>query len=375
MNASKLAVGFAVTLATAMACSTNDPETEDLQDPSAMSGSSGVTSSGSIGASGFAGTSGGSNSSSGFQACSQTSREARIVPIHIVFSLDVSGSMCEPAGEENCRAPNTKLSQALKALGNFFETTTNASVSFIPWCGALSDDSCNARFDKSVLMPGIVSLPSSTLLAQVDKASQVCALTPTAAAIKGAQRHALAIKPQLDGAKLITILITDGQPNQCGGLDGATEAAKAANAAGVPIYVLGVGDSLQNLNAIAQAGGTGNAIVIKTSNPNQVGADLQKALEDIRGKNIGCDVLIPKPPSGEALDYGKVNVSVNVAGKETPLLYSQGCSDLNGWSYDMDPKSGKPTKITLCKTVCDKTSKDKTAELAVQFGCATRGPN
>jgi von Willebrand factor type A domain len=308
-------------------------------------------------------------------ACSQTSAEARIVPVHIILSLDVSGSMCEPKDASNCRAPDTKLSQALKALGGFFRSSNNVSVSFIPWCGFINNNACDTSFDKSALMPGIVQLPSPTVLSQVDNASMVCDGTPTSAAIKGARRHAQTIKPQLDGAKVVSILITDGQPNACGGLKAATDEARVSQGGGLPTYVLGVGDSLDNLNAIADAGGTGSAIVIKTGNPSQVGADLQKALEAIRGKNIGCDIAIPKATGGQELDYGKVNVSLTSAGKESTLLYSQGCTDLGGWKYDVDPKSGKPTKITLCKTVCDATAKDATAKLAIQFGCATRGPN
>ncbi len=71
----------------------------------------------------------------------------------------------------------------------------------------------------------------------------------------------------------------------------AASAEAAAVAAEIPTYVIGVGDSLDNLNAIAEGGGTAPAILVTIDDPAKTQAEIrQTAINQIRGKEIACNI-------------------------------------------------------------------------------------
>ncbi|MDI1449300.1 hypothetical protein [Polyangium sp. 6x1] len=90
---------------------------------------------------------------------------------------------------------------------------------------------------------------------------------------------------------------------------------------------------------------------------------------------LSCELVIPKPPSGEDLDPELVNVALSNGGEPTYLPRVNGaaaCNGGGGWYYD-DPVA--PKKVLLCESSCDQAQSmvgaDKTGKIEVLFGCTS----
>lgn len=208
--------------------------------------------------------------------------------------------------------------------------------------------------------------------------------TPTAPALDGAVKHAQSWAQAHPDHKVVAVLATDGLPTQCDPLDIDSIAQIAADGVSadpsVLTFVIGVfgqadAGAQQNLDQIAQAGGTTSAFFI-TDNQNVTMAFLD-ALHQIQGKTLSCEYQIPTPKDGSDLDYDKVNVKYTPAGSNMAetILYvgnEAGCDAKDGgWYYDQDPKEGKtPTKILMCPVTCDEL-KAAGGQVEIQVGCKT----
>ena len=159
-----------------------------------------------------------------------------------------------------------------------------------------------------------------------------------------------------------------------------TIAQNAASAnPSIKTFVIGVVDmgdfvSTNNLNALAKAGGTDAALIVK---PNQdMAAQFSTALEKIKGKAVGCEFKIPTPDAGK-VDPAKVNVVYKVNGGAEQKIYkvndAASCdATIGGWYYDKLPD---PTAIILCPATCAvvQTPSQK-VEVSIQLGCQTWAP-
>jgi hypothetical protein len=200
--------------------------------------------------------------------------------------------------------------------------------------------------------------------------------TPTLPAEQGAIAYATTIKAGLKpGEQVAIVLATDGQPNNCSSTVSAVSTAAAAGAAaGIKTYVVGVGPSTGNLDAIAVGGGTGpTAIMVNTTSPAQVSADLAKAIGKIKASQLSCNYSLPAPPAGQTLDVNAVNVNFTPGGGVAQTLpYSANCTDPNGWHYD---NTTAPTQIIMCPSRCTALQGDTTGgKLDIIFGCAITAP-
>jgi hypothetical protein len=184
-----------------------------------------------------------------------------------------------------------------------------------------------------------------------------------------------------------TVLATDGLPTQCGVQQqtGGTEAinqvlqvAAQGVSDDVPIrtFVIGVfqpgdGASVNNVNAIAQAGGTEKAAFIDST--GDVDTQFLDALRAIRSGQLACEFKIPQ--SQAQLDYFKVNLEFDDGAKTQQLSYvrdAAGCaSSPNGWHYDVDANQKKPTSIQVCPSICEQVKAAATGSISLQLGCAT----
>jgi hypothetical protein len=165
------------------------------------------------------------------------------------------------------------------------------------------------------------------------------------------------------------VLVTDGEPTGCGSSVAEVSTVAKEYAATMPTYVVGVGTSLGNLNAIAEAGGTKKAFIV-TDNGVETAKALGQALEEIRGAQISCDYKFPKQEGEKKFDVDKVNVVFSSGGaNSTTFPYSKDCS-VKGWRYD---NVSAPTKIELCPETCAAVKSDTAAQVDVQFGCETLG--
>jgi hypothetical protein len=207
--------------------------------------------------------------------------------------------------------------------------------------------------------------------------------TPTAPALQGAVAHAHDWAVAHPGHGVVAVLATDGLPTECTPLDiGPVAALAAAGVNGtpkIPTFVIGVfgpddPSSPQNLQTIAQSGGTDHAFIVDTS--GDVTTEFRKALDAIRGSSLlECDLEVPKGKPGAPLDFGLVNLAfIDQKEHATQLVYvgaeaACGAYPGRGWHYDVDPKTADPTKITLCPDICSTFRGAAGARLDLQIGC------
>jgi hypothetical protein len=180
--------------------------------------------------------------------------------------------------------------------------------------------------------------------------------TPTAAAINAATAY---LKTVEDGNSRAILLATDGEPNCAGGGQASTAsdlpntltALQAASAAGFPVYVIGIGPSVGNLNNMAQAGGTGT--YYPATSPQQ----LMDALTKITGAVGSCSFTAVGPPPDPNL------VSVYVDKQLVPKDAN------NGWAF-----GATNATVVLTGTYCASMMSGASTQVEILFGCPNVPP-
>ena len=212
--------------------------------------------------------------------------------------------------------------------------------------------------------------------------------TPTAGALGAirSQSRLTEAGDMLDALRSkAVILITDGDPNDCGGLNGSVSEAQTFAAAGIPVYVIGFnfGGFTGNLNAIAQAGNTDAPPAGGDRFYTAAGtAQLVTAIQNIATNAIACSYTLNPPPQ----DPSKIWVEVGgnpvardagngfsfEAAANTLTLNGTSCTTLRG----IDPNGAvTPLKITLgCATPCTPAVevcdyKDNNCDGVIDEGC------
>ncbi len=296
-------------------------------------------------------------------SCAATAVEAKLSPLSLVFMVDRSGSMGDSSQKRQL-----KWDPVIAALKAFFVDPSaagvSASLSFFP-LGDPDDKQYCAVSTYQTPSVALATLPNPGLASALDKATPTGEGTPGAPALQGALAHAVTIA-ESKKQPVAVVFVTDGDPNKCASSPAQVAAIAAQFKAKVQTFVVGVG-SVATLNDIARAGGTTAAQVVSISNPTQTRDELLKTIAKIRGAALPCEIAIPKPPSGETLDYEKVNLVLTSKGQTTDLASGKDCTGAAGWRYD-DPT--KPTKVVLCPTTCDSAKSE--GKLSVTFGCATK---
>ena len=215
-------------------------------------------------------------------------------------------------------------------------------------------------------------------------------LTPTAGALGAVRTQARTSDPadpiDAQRAKAV-VLVTDGQPNDCGGLAGSVTEAGNLAAQGIPTYVIAFafGGSADNLNQIAAAGGTdappAGGDRFYTANDTNA---LNMALGAIAAEAIACSYTlnpVPQDPNKiwvelDGMALPRANYTYD-AGTNTLTLDQAACNQLRM----LDPMNmGAPLKIVSgCATdcvpeteVCDYRDNDCDGE--IDEGCEGCGP-
>ncbi len=338
--------------------------------------------------------------------CAGDSIKAEKIPLDMYIMLDQSGSMSDPVsgGGDKWGATTSAITAfvnqpqlvglgvgiqyfGLPAGGMQCPSTCNAD----PDCGACGPcfvfpgipgiclgasggDSCNASDYANPEVP-IAELPgvASAITASMANHSPTTS-TPTSAALQGAVDYAKSWASSHPDHVVIAVLATDGDPTECDTNLANINAIAAAGVNGTPkilTFVIGVGPSLNALNGIAAAGGTGQAYIVDTNgNATQQFID---ALNDIQGQVLGCNYTIPLPEAGTP-DYATVNVQYTPGGGGEPQTFPKvsGLADCppggDAWYYD---NNAAPTQIVLCPDTCTKVSADTMGEVKIVLGCET----
>jgi hypothetical protein len=178
--------------------------------------------------------------------------------------------------------------------------------------------------------------------------------TPTAAAINAATAY---LKKVSDVSNKAILLATDGLPNCASGQDwtnddmtGATTAATSAKKAGFPLYVIGLGPSVGNLNSLAQAGGTGSYYPVTST------TQLNSALKAIaKVASLTCTFKANAIPLDK--DLVTVYVDKSLVAKD----------DGNGWMFE--PSDSTYSTIVLTGTYCQMMLAGATSQVQIVFGC------
>jgi hypothetical protein len=196
--------------------------------------------------------------------------------------------------------------------------------------------------------------------------------TPTGPALQGALQYAQTWAAAHPERTTIVVLATDGYPSECQpqstqGLSDLAAAALGANSR-VFTFVIGIG-SLWNLNNVAKAGGTREALIVSDKS-NDAAQELRKALLAVATAPLACDYAIPTPSDGGSAVIGKVNVEFTAPnGQKSTLGWVPKAADCNqvndGWYYD-DPNN--PTRIVICPQTCTGFGAGK---LDILLGCDT----
>ncbi len=316
---------------------------------------------------GLSGGTGGDN----FDECEGFDEAAELTPVNMFIQFDKSGSMDQDG----------KWGNATAALSAFFQDPDAAGLRvglrFFPTsdCGCDIDDCAELQVPLAPLTaePAPADAHEDDLLSAIDD-HDPNGNTPLYAALAGSIQAAESHLSSNPGEKSVVIIVTDGEPTSCNE-DFDDIAALAADGLqnGVLTYAIGlVGSNINLMNMIALQGGTGQAFVIGNGNTAE---ELLAALTQIQGNTVSCSFVVPDQASnGDAIDPKQVNLVVTTGGNETtvPQVPDVGsCGSEPGWYYD-DPAN--PSVITLCPEYCAQIQADDSAQVKLEFGCATQGP-
>lgn len=299
-------------------------------------------------------------------ACVTTSTAtASARPVYLVFAYDQSGSM----------SLEGKWTAAGTAMKSFFSSPSvagiHASMTLFPKYDAYPAFCNESEYTSPDVT--VTDLPNAKFGAALDATGPQYGKggTPTQAALSGAMSYAQSLqKTVAKDAIIAVVMVTDGVPEICAdkGDVGPAAAVALANASSIPTYIVGVGSDLANLNAIAAAGGTKQALMVSVGDPTQTQKDLSAAIDTIKVASVSCDYAIPSPPDGETLDPAKLNVQYTpTGGAPQELDYDATCASGSGWHYD---DATHPTKVIACGSTCT-SIKNVGGKVDMQFGCAT----
>ncbi|MET0793827.1 MAG: vWA domain-containing protein [Polyangiaceae bacterium] len=301
--------------------------------------------------------------------CAANAQQVALVPLDMGLSVDTSYSMDF----------DDKWPQVRDAL-NVFAKNPNyknmgVALQFFPVRQQCNVDQYGQPIVPMEVLPGVQPALTSAVEAQ-----RMSGGTPLVQVMEGMVGYMRSWAKTHTDRKPVLVLATDGIPDDtcsasnidpANSLDNALLLAKQSfeGKPSIPVFVIGVGEELTALNAIAKAGGTKSAAVIATT--GNVTEAFLEALDGIRRSALSCNYDIPPPKSGE-IDYGAVNVTFKEgSSKPSTFFYVKTDADCElqpeqGWYYD-DPKD--PTQVVLCPKTCERVSAASDAKMDVAFGC------
>jgi Mg-chelatase subunit ChlD len=414
---------LATTVPAAFACAAGEGE---LRRGSADGGAGGSGSSGGFGAVG-ASSAGGSSAAGGTgiriedggpggeedaPACFEQATDGERLPMDMFMIYDTSGSMNEsvngstrmdivrnalitflndpqsadigtgimyfpktdPAAPTSCTT-TTDCQTAQKDYGQCLSLIPFVNLAGCPFppCACTGADACNvgvyAQPDVPITLPANPAPVIASLQAQ-----RTGGFTPLRYALEGAHTYAATWAQEHPGRKTIVVLVGDGDPQGCLNGNAIADSENVVRAAlngpqQIPTFVVGVGDSVNNLNQVAAAGGTGQAYLMSDA---QAATQFTEAMDDIRGRAFPCVMVIPED---QTLDPAKLNIEFTPRDATQPQLVARthngredGCGNGEGWYYD-DPDN--PTQIGMCPATCNIMTSGEGRRLTMKLGCTT----
>lgn len=306
--------------------------------------------------------------------CAASSKAADVSQLDLVLLVDSSGSM----------NANSKWQSLTKALQSFFNDDRAAgigvSLQYFPrFAGSypVCDESVYAI--PEVDLTPLDSTQAGILVNSLLNRSPLGG-TPMGPALQGALRFATTWQKQNSTHKVVTVLATDGLPDEScqfapagraeNTIDGVKAQAAAALAANpsVPTYVIGVGTELGALDAVAVSGGTEHTVIVDVQ--KDVSAQLFEAFDKIRRTELTCEYTLPIADSSGSVDLDKVNVRFTDALGYVDFLYVENAANCKktdyGWYFD---DIANPQRVVLCSPFCDEVKASRLGKVDILLGC------
>src|SRR5664280_875188 len=201
--------------------------------------------------------------------------------------------------------------------------------------------------------------------------------TPWFPALQGSLMHAQSwqtANPRLT----VVVLVTDGLPTECDQYmsdiqemvgeysTGVQGTYNTTGQPGIRTYMIGIAVDKFNLDAVAQAGGTGSSTNVDITAAVD---EFVTALVNITSANLQCEIPLPSPAPGQIhVDPTKIQLFYKPfqgTSQQIPNAGSTaGCGSPNGGWYFDNPTS--PTTITLCPCSCANVG---AGSIELDFGC------
>jgi hypothetical protein len=255
--------------------------------------------------------------------CGSDSQSANVKPLVLMFTFDVSGSMGE--GSTACYDRTLKWEPVVAATKAFFADAGSAGISatltFFPGPDPNPDNDGQGGMGGNTLDPALclgdayttpsvplTELPSPAFAAALDAYDPLLSGTawrigtPTGPGLEGTIAQIEALKITQPDNKYVIVLVTDGAPALCDNatndIDNVATILAGAAQDGIPTYVIGVDNPVvadmggggmggmggtqceplaNNLQALAEGGGTDTALIIDTGDPLKTSADFKTA--------------------------------------------------------------------------------------------------
>jgi hypothetical protein len=317
-----------------------------------------------------------SNPDAEFPACFTGTRPVGEIFIDLYFTLDKSRSM----GTFLRGSSLTRWNAVAGAMNTFINSPLSAGlgagITFFPRTSPGGGLYCStADYAFPVVPIGTLPGTAKSILKAISLQT-LASGTPTTPALDGAHLYARSRQVMQPDRAVSVVVVTDGEPHNCNSTIAGTIAVAAAATTGIPpikTYVLGVGPSLANLNAIAQAGGTTHAYLVESGGE----ARLLAALETIRTSALACEYILPLTADRKPrIDVVRVTTKIGADGTTTDVEQvpdAEACAGGPGWFFDnpVPPGDPPPTKIMLCPASCTPLVHGTGNQLEVVFGCET----
>jgi hypothetical protein len=312
----------------------------------------------------------------GSGTCASTTKRADVAQLDIILLVDSSGSM----------TANGKWQSLSQALTSFLidprATGIGIGLQYFPQFAG-NDVVCDDNAYATPVIPieplDVGGIQASVIENSIMNRSPIGG-TPMGPAVQGAVRFATTWQQSNPTHKVVTIVATDGLPdNSCQFVPAGRAANTIAGVQGVaadafaktppvPTYVIGVGTELAPLNAVAASGGTTQAIIVDVT--KDVTAQLVDALDQIRRTELACEYGIPVGDAANPVDINKVNVRFTDSLGYVDFLYVPGAAQCDqtdyGWYFD---DNAHPTKILLCDPFCGEVKKSTLGTVDILLGC------
>lgn len=329
-------------------------------------------------------------------ACATATADAMQRPMNLLVVLDRSGSM------NNTSSNPTKwvaAVNALRALVTRLDDQTRVGLTFFP---ALSQAEVVGGYTTPAVPIGALATTRAAILSRLSSTS-ANGNTPMTCAMQGSIAYYRGFT--MDGSRNV-ILITDGVPTeectdtaaQCGPLPNPIDFNAflqwtmcrdrvGSNAVRVQVglaqretppvrvFVAGTPEASNTfLSDLAVTGQTSRAPDCRATmschyslGTASFEADLNRALDEIRGRAISCEFEVNADPS--RVDPTRVNVNYQGTGDAMSRLILRDVGHTDGWDYSAGMRS-----IVLYGPACDRVRTDPRARVRIVFGCPTATP-